>query len=232
MENIIQYKKKYSILATIITLILCFNLFNPNIDHDQKSDNLIILSGISSTIDDTTDVLTGLGRFISTISAAFTAISSIFGFKAIILFVIVLFFGAGLTFIGVPRGKSSFFTSLIIIDLVWFIWLRSFNKESWNFILPMLKTNLILLLPIIFFFLLRRIVPIFFTRIRIPFLKRRIMSNNEIIDMSERYQEVSSQFQKSLIRDILHKKDDKIILSGSTQNHIKQLEKIIKKFQE
>lgn len=81
-------------------------------------------------------------------------------------------------------------------------------------------------------FLIEEYCTNFFTRIRIPFLKRRIMSNNEIIDMSERYQEVSSQFQKSLIRDILHKKDDKIILSGSTQNHIKQLEKIIKKFQE
>lgn len=237
-DETIQYKQKQKLFILPFAILLTTSLLTPFIIKKGGEYNQIKLSGISSTIDNTKDLIEGLNRFIKTIKLVTQRISNIVGFKAVFLFIIVLFFGAGLSYLGIPRGKASFLSSLILADLIWFTWEKSFNPETYSYIFPILKTNLILLIPLFFIYLLNRFAPIISVRIihrvlsviKIPFINKGVIDNKKLIDMSERFQEISFQFQKSLFRDILHNRNDKIILSSATNKHIRELEEIIKGF--
>ena len=198
-------------------------------------------AGIVSTLSDTKETIEGISRFIDTASGIINIVISIIGilgFKALILFFTVLFLSTGFSYIGIPKGKASFFSSLTLANLIWFAWERSFNPDSYSFLISMLQTNLILLIPFISILLLKRVLPFVFRKIfsriilffKIPFISKRVIDNNKIINLSEKYQQVSSHFQLSLLRDILHNRDDKIILSITTHKSIKDLEEIIKGF--
>lgn len=194
--------------------------------------------GISSTLSDTKDAAEALVKLIDIVTSAMQTVTSMIGFKVLLLFLAVILLSSGLAFFGIPRGKASFFISLTIVNLFWIALERSFNTESYDYIFTMLKTNLVLLLPFLILFILSRLLPSIINKtlpkilsfIRAPLFKKKIINKIEIINISEQYQEVSSQFQRSLLRDILHNKNDLIILSNSTLKHKEELEDILKGF--
>ena len=111
-------------------------------------------AGIVSSLSETKDSIEGLVRFIDTVAAALKTIADMIGFKAVLLFLAILVISGGLTFIGIPRGKTSFFISLIIADLTWLAFEKSLNPQTYGFLITMLHTNVIVLIPFISIFIL------------------------------------------------------------------------------
>ena len=196
------------------------------------------LAGIISAFSKAKDFFEGLYRFFFTTTSAVMTMTSFIGFSTLMLLVAVLFFSAGLSVIGVPKGKASFFTSLIFADLIWFVWANSFNPESYGFMIRILNSNLVLLVPFFFLpvlkraasYLNRKIFSRLPTLLKIPFINFRIADSKDVISISEKYNEASSQFQKSLLKDILYNRRDKILISAATVNHIRHLEDVIESF--
>ena len=210
---------------------------------DSSNHHNIRYTGIASAFDDASEAYAGLGRFFGTIKSAMDPITGILGIKIIILFLGALFIGTGLAFLGLPKGRASFLTSLVIANFIWFTWVKSFNPEEFNYtdqFLSMLKADLILLHPFIFIFILKRIP--FFSQKVIPrvrtliiraFVNKRALNNKEILSMSENFQEASMKFQQSLVKDILEQRgNEEIVLSGDTMNLGKEVEKVLKGLRE
>lgn len=199
------------------------------------------LNAILSTLSETKETIEGINRFINIIVGVINTTISIIGFigfKVLVLFIAVLFLSTGLAFIGIPKGKVSFFTSLTLVNVLWFFWGKSFNPESYSFMISMLKTNLILLIPflllpifkVVIEFLFKKISKIF-CFIKIPFIGKKILDKNEIISISEKFQEISPKFQLSLFKDILsNEKKDRITISNTTYKYMNDIEEIIKGF--
>ena len=80
------------------------------------------------------------------------SVTGMVGFKPIMLLIIVIFLSSGLSSIGVPRGMLSFFISLAFVNTIWIMWKMSFTDTQAAEYLSIIKTNLILLFPLILIF--------------------------------------------------------------------------------
>ena len=98
-----------------------------NIIQKAKFNNSpTILSGIASSMEGAVETIKGLGRFLDSINSIIAAVSSVIGIEVFVLLIAVLLISAAISFLGVSKGKFSFFCSLIIADIFWFLWAKSF----------------------------------------------------------------------------------------------------------
>ncbi|MBN2041718.1 MAG: hypothetical protein JW864_16900 [Spirochaetes bacterium] len=217
------------LLITVMFLSILFSINSP------YCTNSIIVSGVSSTLEETTEIIKGIGGFLKSFATMISVISGFIGIRAIVLFIIVSLFGLGLSFIGIPRGKASFFASLIIIDIVWFLWLKNMSSGSFEImhqIWKIIKTSLILIIPFIVIHLFKSKSAIGRFAIKFIYIFRRNKNNlnqNTAVKLAEDFQDRSSSLQKSLFNDILtHNNKGNITLSPSTLKERKKLEDLLK----
>ena len=229
--NLQKYKTHYTIFISIIFLLSVIVLKS---NTTTPRERFVAYSGLAKTLTETKDAIEGFTRFINTISEITKGISKIAGFKVILLLISTLFFSAVFSFVGVPKGKASFLLALITVNSIWFIWEKSYNTESYDYIKTILKTNFTLLIPVIVFIVAKKILPVIYSKLkslvflRFNLFKKRGYNKKNVIETLKRYRDCSNEFEKSLIEDILNTKDERITLSGNTNKFLKEIDEIIK----
>ena len=111
--------------------------------------------GFSESLDHLGKIVTALTDFFSVIKSVLT----ITGLNTLVLLLMVTLFSAALNVVGVPRGKMSFLISLAAADSLWFAWEKAMNTEPGVFLPAMLKSNALLLLPLMMVAVMTGIAP-------------------------------------------------------------------------
>jgi hypothetical protein len=226
--------KKQKVFTLYISIILLLSILGLNGTIDYSHD-LMTYCGLTKTLAETKEALEGFLRFIGSISAIFKEISSIAGFRVIVLFISVLLFSAVFSFVGVPKGKMSFLLALITVNALWLLWEKSYNRSN-DYLTTIFKTNIILFIPVIAFLTLKRVLPLIYLRItsilyrKFNLFKKRLHKRKNMIEILKRYQDCSNEFEKSLIEDILNATDERITLSQNTNRSLRELDEIVKIF--
>jgi hypothetical protein len=232
--NLINNNSYRSLLFSFLLILSVCNLMQCKV----SSHGLLIYSGITSTMEETAETIKGLGRFLDSVRSIINTVSAVLGIEVIILLIAASLISGGLMLLGIPKGRFSFFCSLLIADMFWFIWTKSFNPGSLDLtgkIFSILKTNLILIIPflIIYFFrsplMSKKIKPKIKTAIKSIFRKKTLINKGILIKINERLQEESMNLQRSLYNDVIYKKDeDEVLISDETLKHKKELEEILR----
>jgi len=179
----------------------------------------------------------GLSRFLDNIYSFISAISNLLGYRAIALFFAIAFTSAGLSAIGFPKGKTSFFISMIIINILWFTWNTSFEIDYLYTIGTMLKTNSIILFPYILFLIIKyykdvikRLIYNCFYLI-FPFLKKEGIHKQTLQESVKLLNTSYTEVIEYLMKDYFYG-NDYIKLSDNSIRAIEQLENMLKKIKE
>ncbi|MEJ5362337.1 MAG: hypothetical protein WBK20_15710 [Spirochaetota bacterium] len=225
-DKTINFKNKLFII--IVTLLLFLYFF-----HAIPLYAIEIIdtyNQIKTTFD-------GLSRFLDNIYSFIAAISNILGYRAIALFFAIAFTSAGLSAIGFPKGKTSFFISMIIINILWFTWNTSFEIDYIYTISTMLKTNSIILLPYILFLIIKYykdVIKKFMYKLFyfiFPFIKKDVIHKQTLQESLKLINTTYTEVIEYLMKDYFYG-DDYIKLSNNSIKAIEQLENILKKIKE
>ncbi|OHD72436.1 MAG: hypothetical protein A2W19_13920 [Spirochaetes bacterium RBG_16_49_21] len=177
------------------------------------------------------DILQGINAFISSIAF----ISQTIGYDTILVFIAIIIFSIGFSSLGVPRGKASFLVSLAAVDSLWILWKAGITARFPDYLLPMLKTNLIVLAPLIIVAILARMFPFLRTAIKraalSPFRKTPAFDKKSLVALYEEYQAQSGALNASILFEMLSSgAEEKIVLSAATVKTIDTLKSILAKF--
>lgn len=233
-----NFTSELNILSAFHIIFILFLLFNFFPGNTYSPKETFIISGVGSSIDEAAEIIKGIGGFINSLKTMISVFTGIIGLRAIVLFIVVSVIGGGLSFIGIPRGKTSFFLSLLVTDLFWFVWITNMSPDSIELlsrVWTIVKTNLILIIPfgLIYFFKsksrFRRSVIRFVSGI-IPFAGRnKHLKRNNVLKLTEDLLDKSLKFQKSLFNDLMNQnKNDDVFLSPETIDQKKELEELLK----
>lgn len=179
----------------------------------------------------------GLSRFLDTIYYFVSAISNFLGYGAIALFFAIAFTSAGLSAIGFPKGKISFFISMAIINILWYTWNTSFKIDYSYTLMKMIKTNAIILFPYILFLIIKYYKEAIKKSINtcfyfvFPFLKKRGIHKQTLQELVKSLNATYTHVMDSLIYDYFNS-NDMIRLSDTSKRTIEQLENILKTIRE
>lgn len=225
-------------LSLFFSSLLILSIINFMHSTQILNHDLILFSGIASTMGETAETIKGFGRFLDSMRSVINIVSTVIGIEVIILLIAVSILSGALSLLGIPKGRFSFFCSLAIADMFWFVWAKSFNPESLDLagkILSILKTNLILIIPFIIIYFFRspamsnKIKPKIKAAIKSLFGKKTAINKSLLIKMNESIQEKSMNLQRSIYNDVIYKKDaDEILISDGTLKHRKELEEILR----
>jgi len=158
----------FDLFITLFTLGLFLTLFS-------EGNNIIINAGVTDIIKDVHRFMEGWNTFFTRLSA----VTSLVGFKTVLLFLAVLVISSGLSAIGIPRGKFSFFSALFIIDMVWIAFKDSFNPGTLDYLGPIIRANLTLSIPVLLLYGVRLLIARLWPR-----LKGRIKKSDKTRDSS------------------------------------------------
>jgi len=214
-----HYIKKYS--SSLLLLLYILNLFT------EKSSSITI-AGITSSFDDIKNFISGINTIISGISD----IAGTLGFSTIILFMGILIISAGLSAIGIPRGKISFIISLLAADFLWIFFKKSFNPESISYMVPVIKSNVIIILPLLTIFIIKKLNPKIFRPLfdtaRDLFRRDSAVDRKEILVHSRDLSVISQEVQHDLFEQLLQKDHAKgIIISSEVRTKLERMNNII-----
>lgn len=131
-----------NLFITLLTLILFVGLFSAG-----RGDTVV--AGVTDTIKEIQQFIEGWRIFFSRLSA----ITSLVGFKTLLLFMAILVISSGLSSIGLPRGKVSFILALLVADTVWIAFSDSFNPGKFTYLGPVIRANLTICAPMLLFYL-------------------------------------------------------------------------------
>jgi len=222
------------IISVLITLTLisittsyhsCPSLFSAGI-----TDRLV---ETKEALEETKEALEGFMRFVSSIASFFEKVANLAGVKVILLFIAVICFSALFSFIGIPKGKLTFILGLITANALWYTWGESFKSPPTYDI--MLKTNGILIVPILAYIIITKTVPPLFARAaswmyrKAPRFKRHLYRKENMLEFLRRYQKAGSEFEQSLLEDILNASDEMITFSSTTCKNLKEIEDMVKR---
>lgn len=218
-------KKLFIILISLFLLLYIFNTIP------------LYAIEIFDTYNQIKTTFDGLSRFLDNIYSFISAISNLLGYRAIALFFAIAFTSAGLSAIGFPKGKTSFFISMIIINILWFTWNSSFEIDYLYTISTMLKTNGIILFPYILFLIIKYykevIKRFMYTCLYLifPFLKKEGIRKQTLQESVKLINTRYTELIEYLMKDYFYG-DDFIKLSDNSIRAIEQLENILKKIKE
>ncbi len=189
----------------------------------------LIPSGISSTLTEMKDLISGISNFIGGI----ISVTRLIGFSTFVLFLFILIFSSGLSSIGFPRGWQSFLISVAAADFIWIVWKESFNPPTMAYLKDVMKSNLIILVPVSFFYLAKWSIPVLAEKIRARMRQRYLLGKSSIsrsdsIKLSDDFIEEASHLQKLLNHDILNsEKDRNVVYSPETIAGVKRIKEIL-----
>ncbi len=229
------------LICLITSLIFTGSIVSFTIATTNES---VIHSGIASGMEEAAAAIKGFGRLLDSFKSIIDIISNIVSPEVLLLFIAASLIGLGLSFLGVPKGGVSFLCSLLIADLFWFIWVKSFNPGFPDVITKLLliiKINLVIIIPFIAVYFLKsgvftgKILPGILSFFKSIFKRKRspdLFNKKEIASITTELNESISMLQKSVLNDILNQNDkDKIRLSAGTLKRKKELEEILNRFE-
>jgi hypothetical protein len=237
-DKLIMARYLHKLQQGTLFFIILLSAFSPspkntNLQHCGIASTLEemqnIIRGFASTLKEIQNIFQGIQSFIDNI-ASFT---SILGFSTIILFIFVILLSAGLTTLGLEKGKTSFLAALIIADILWILWKESFNPESRIYLTGIMKSNAFLLTPLFIVSFIKWLSPRFFTKAKkaiVSIFKRKGsgFKKNQLLQAYDRYSALNSETERAIIQDIADAgKNEKVMLSNDTVKNLKELEKII-----
>ena len=171
-----------------------------------------------------------LSKFFETVGSVISFIGSLIGAKALLLLAGAMIFSALLSMLGIPKGKLSFFISLICADCIWAAWRKSFEGMDSGFIWEMVKANLILIAPFLAIHLIRRYYPHLARAIRRMhgriIGKDKKMAVDEALSLWERYKAIQSDFERALMADIVAGGENGATMSDETKRCAIEMQKI------
>jgi hypothetical protein len=164
------------------------------------------------------------------VSGVIRTIAVFAGLKAILLLFGTLIISSLLVFAGIPRGVFSFFLSLFLADLLWIAWIRSYSPGASVDYLAIMRTNGVLLMPVVGLALVRKYFPAFFSGLfgaayasAAGWLRRRRpLSVHELGALLESYLRASGDLQRSLIDDLIRSRGEKVRLSRDTRAALRE----------
>lgn len=184
-----------SLHFTILILIGLLASFAPHSSH------MPVQCGFTESIEQASRIINAVIAFFSLIKSIITAT----GFNTLALFAAVTVISAGVTSFGLPRGRVSFLLSLATADLFWFAWEKSLNTSAGEYIPAMLKSNALVLAPLVTVALLTRAVPAIKKAIKIITAKlrgRKDISGEQAFDALMALDYRMNILRTSLLRDI------------------------------
>jgi hypothetical protein len=194
------------------------------------------MQDVSKTIKDIRTTTDGVTRFFTAISRVISKVTSFTGWRVFALLFGVILISSVLTFIGIPRGGLSFIVSLAIADWIWVLWGKSITPDAPFNYAAVLKANAVLLLPFFAVLLLKKnLVPFgrkvgagISTVVRIPFMKKKIVSKELLLQDIQKYHDASGVLQQRLLQDMAYSGDDSVVLSGKTVESIDEVTRILR----
>ncbi len=207
----------------VLSALFSFTILSLSGGH---SGSTITLAGLADTVQEMKALVEGISAFMD----HFSAFTGFVGAGTIFLLITVLFLSAGFTAVGIPKGKTSFLVSLFTADLLWVLWKLSFKPVNYDFVGGMVRSNLILLLPMIAVIFIGRyfprILPAAANGIKRVF-NGKASSRKELTMNLEQFQDLSSRVASSITQDLLKTGKDTIYLSPESKRAIGELESLI-----
>jgi len=210
-------------------------LFAGHYQYTSKENMGISLCGFTDTLRDVKDAISGFSHFIQQVTHIVETVSDIVGIQVLILLIVVSIIASGLAAFGVPRGKMSFFLSLIFTDYLWVLWSTSFDPDSYSFVYDITKTNLILLSPYLLILLVKRYWPDikhFNVNLRNKILSRPpdVVTLKDFLQWKKQYQSLNVSLLESLDNDLAAKENNYVTISKETIRLLDSLDTNIQYF--
>jgi hypothetical protein len=228
-------KNTHRILLPFLALMLIACILIP--ERAAAMATPAFLSGPASVIEDVRgamrdvrETLDGLKRFFAAINSAVSAVTDLIGTTALILLVAVIVISTLLSFAGIPRGPSSFVVSLAFADVIWVLWMKSFAGPGGYSIMPVVKANAMLLLPLAGVYLaarlLRRSAVVLaggaLASVKSLFRGGR-MSHSRAVSLTKRLHAAGALLEERLMGDILGARNGSVHISRVTIESAKAL---------
>lgn len=191
------------------------------------------INEIKDSINETKELFVPINKFITTIASPIKKISSLVGGSTLIMLLFILIISSGLSALGIPKGRFTFFTALIIADSLWLAWGHSINTDMLFYFFKIAKTNAILLSPLFLYIIVKKYFSSFLKglTVKIPFKSEKGMHIKEAEFLNERFSDESLIFIKKFSRDMEGKEiNGKIFLSDESRNSINNIKKLLEKF--
>ncbi len=167
-------------------------------------------------------VMNSINSVFTAVTQTFSAINSLFGIEVILLLLAVIVFSSGLSSVGMPKGKLAFFTSLLLADFFWVIWITAQKPESGIFVLKIIKTNLILLSPYLLILSIKTIFPIIKQNIYRKIYVKKGMKKDALLRYSEEIMQLHLYLSKHIQHD-LAEDTEYVVLSQKSVNSLIRL---------
>ncbi len=192
------------------------------------------ISEITESLQNISDMLKGIQSFFSSLSKI-SIISNVIGLETLLLLAAVILFSAGLSALGIPKGKLAFLLSLCTADCLWILWKVSMKAALPEYLPQILKSNLVVLSPFLAVSILAALLPLFwgkFKRRVLPlFRKRRALDRRALLAAYDEYLAQSALFHRQVASEALVSgESEKVILSGETMETIENLKAALLKF--
>lgn len=228
-------KNAHRICMPLLALTLIAGILVP--EGAAAMSTPTFLSGPSSVIEevrgamrDLRETLDGLKRFFGAISAAVSTVTGLIGTTALILLVAIVVISTLLSFAGIPRGPSSFMVSLAFADALWVLWMKSFAGLGGYSIMPVVKANAMLLLPLAGIYLAARLL----RRSAVALAGRALssvkslfrggrMNHARAVSLAKRLRTAGGLLEEKLMGDILAARNGSVRISGVTIESAKAL---------
>lgn len=178
-------------------------------------------------VDQLEKMIKSLYEVLQTIADVFSTIRSLFGIEIIIFTLIVFLIAAGLSSVGLVRGKIAFVISICLADFFWITWLRAQQTETLSYLYIVVKTNLLLISPYIIVMLLKYLFPHLKNTVRKLIFSKKSFEKEEFVASSKKIMELYKDFSVNIQQDITGN-DENIIISSETVSTIRKLEKELK----
>ncbi len=161
------------------------------------------MTDITGSLKELSNVIQGINSFLSGV----TIISQTIGFGTILLFVAVLLFSAGYSAMGMPKGKAAFLSSLVTADALWAAWNVSLNTALSDYLAPMIKSNLIVLCPLIIVAVMSRAFPaagrMIGSALSSLIGRKQKISAGTAADLFGEYRERCARLDRAVLEDII-----------------------------
>lgn len=191
------------------------------------------INDLQESVKETKELFTSINKFFTTISSAVQKVSSLVGGTTLLLLFFVLIISSGLGALGIPKGRITFFSALIIADILWLVWGNSTGAGMLSYSIVIAKTNGIILSPFILLLIIKRYSPPLLSRLRkaLPFLTGRSLYLKEAEFLTERFSDESLNLIKNISGDIERGRiNEKVFLSDESRSSIEGIKKILEKF--
>ncbi|MDA3901800.1 MAG: hypothetical protein PF637_14915 [Spirochaetes bacterium] len=183
-------------------------------------------AGFGEALDSLKTSLERTEEFVTRVYSTIESITSFTGFKTIIILILAFILSSGISTTGIARGKNVFFLSLLIIDILWFLWFSVFYDTRKELIQDMSKTNLMILSPFILILLVKFIAPQA-TRFIRSFNRKNVRTKRFCIKNWNEFNLETSNFT-SLYNSDIHMADENVVISSGTESSAKKLMILLK----